>query len=123
MTASELIRHLGSRGIRLEASAGRLRVDAPAGVLTDPDRAALIRCKGELLALLCQAGTPAAQVSVPCPQCGRPADEKGCCWKCCNRACSGCRGPTGSAFIAMCRPCEVAFLRKQELLEDGTGAG
>jgi|SRR6516225_2754355 hypothetical protein len=52
MTAADLLRHLQGRGVRLEAKEDRLRVDAPAGLLTEADRQALTTHKVELLALL-----------------------------------------------------------------------
>jgi hypothetical protein len=41
-----------------------------------------------------------------CPSCHGPTDARGACWKCCNRICCDCGGPTGSAFIATCIPCQ-----------------
>jgi hypothetical protein len=40
-----------------------------------------------------------------CPTCSRPLDDRGRCWKCCNRLCP-CGRLTGSAFIAVCLLCE-----------------
>ncbi|HKB37337.1 MAG TPA: DNA methyltransferase [Gemmataceae bacterium] len=52
MTASELLKDLTARNVRLAAADGRLRVEAPAGTLTDVDRSALTEHKDELLMLL-----------------------------------------------------------------------
>src|SRR5262249_47477101 len=42
-----------------------------------------------------------------CPDCGRPLDAKRACWRCCQRLCA-CGRATGTAFISVCRLCEVA---------------
>jgi len=55
MTAAELLQSLTARDVRVEAAGGRLRVDAPAGILTDVDRLALAERKVDLLALLTEA--------------------------------------------------------------------
>jgi hypothetical protein len=52
MNALKLHHELKARGVNLEAAGEDLRVDAPAGVLTDGDRAALVECKPVLLAFL-----------------------------------------------------------------------
>jgi hypothetical protein len=52
MNTGDLIKNLAIRAVRLEAIEGRLRVDAPVGVLTDEDRRALSVQKTKLLALL-----------------------------------------------------------------------
>jgi hypothetical protein len=65
------------RGVRLSATSGRLDIDAPAGVLTAEDRAALAEHKAELVAILtAPAPDPCAQVPEPaapplfhCPTC------------------------------------------------------
>ena len=41
MTAAALVRDLRARGVELVVVEGRLRVDAPSGVLRDADRARL----------------------------------------------------------------------------------
>ena len=52
MTASSLYHDLKARGVILEAQGKLLRVDAPAGVLTDEHRAVLKESKLQLLELL-----------------------------------------------------------------------
>lgn len=52
MSAAALLHDLARRGIRAEAKAGRLVIDAPTGVLTPELREALKGSKVELLALL-----------------------------------------------------------------------
>ena len=45
---------------------------------------------------------------IPCPLCKRPMDARKRCWVCCNRLCEACGRLTGTAFISVCRLCEVA---------------
>lgn len=52
MNVLKLHANLQDRGISLEADGDNLKVDAPAGVLTDDDRAALLECKPVLLRFL-----------------------------------------------------------------------
>jgi TubC N-terminal docking domain len=52
MTAARLVARLRAADVRLAVVGGRLRVDAPRGVLTDADREALRAHKAEILALL-----------------------------------------------------------------------
>ena len=52
MNALKLHHELKARGVHLEAAGDALNVDAPAGVLTEGDRAALVECKPALLGLL-----------------------------------------------------------------------
>ena len=52
MTAEEMIVDLQRRGVRLSARDGRVRIDAPAGVITPHLRSALAAQKPELLQLL-----------------------------------------------------------------------
>ena len=54
MTAAQLTETLSASGIRLSATDGKLRVDAPAGVMTAEIKAELTMHKPELLALLAQ---------------------------------------------------------------------
>src|SRR5690242_15785082 len=49
MTIPDLVKSLRSRGVTLRAEGDRLRVDAPAGVLTPADRETLAVRKPELL--------------------------------------------------------------------------
>jgi len=41
-----------------------------------------------------------------CPTCGGTLTSQGICWACCDRLCSSCGRLTGSAFLALCFPCE-----------------
>jgi hypothetical protein len=52
MNALRLHHKLKARGVHLEAAGDALRVDAPAGVLTEDDRAALVECKPALVGYL-----------------------------------------------------------------------
>jgi hypothetical protein len=63
--ATELLAHLTGRSVRLEAFEGRIRVDAPAGILTDQDRRSLVEQKTELLALLSVSTVPAELEATP----------------------------------------------------------
>ena len=65
MNARKLYRALAARGVILEAQGEFLKVDAPAGVLTDVDRSALKELKPKLLELLsCRAEEAPHRVSV-----------------------------------------------------------
>lgn len=55
MNALSLYHDLKSRGVILEADGEHLKVDTPAGALTEEDRAALLKAKPALLRLLSQA--------------------------------------------------------------------
>ena len=52
MNALSLYHNLKERGVILEAQGERLRVDAPVGVVTEEDRAALVEFKPTLLKFL-----------------------------------------------------------------------
>jgi hypothetical protein len=52
MTAARLLAGLRRRGAILHVVSDRVRVDAPAGVVTDADRAAVAKHKAELLDIL-----------------------------------------------------------------------
>jgi hypothetical protein len=52
LNALKLHHDLKARGVNLEAADNALLVDAPAGVLTEEDRAALMECKPVLLRFL-----------------------------------------------------------------------
>ena len=60
MNAPSLLQDLRARGVTLEAQGELLKVDAPAGELTEADKAALIDAKLRLLELLSfpQEGVP-----------------------------------------------------------------
>src|SRR5262249_47255594 len=61
-------------------------------------------------AIMCQLipVRPTANHPVPCtcPDCQEPLAAKFICWTCCDRLCSTCGRPTGSAFIEVCWQCE-----------------
>lgn len=63
MTATQLIETLSASGVRLSASDGKLKVDAPADVLTAELKTELAAHKAELLALLAPK---------PCKYCNAP---------------------------------------------------
>jgi TubC N-terminal docking domain len=52
MNATKLITELEARGVLIEATGGRLRVDAPKGAITPELCEALAACKAEVLAIL-----------------------------------------------------------------------
>jgi hypothetical protein len=57
------------------------------------------------------AGTEATCLAPPlCPECHAPLTDKLVCWACCDRLCSACGHPTGSAFIEVCMACEASTL-------------
>ena len=58
MTPHELIHHLASLGIALSAEAGRLRVNAPRGSLTEALKSAIGENKDALLEILSRGATP-----------------------------------------------------------------
>jgi hypothetical protein len=60
MTTHAFLDSLTRRGVRLSAASGRLDIDAPAGVLTAEDHAALAEHKAELVALVADADFDAA---------------------------------------------------------------
>lgn len=97
MSATVVLRKLHRLGVEVQAEGGRIRwrpkEAVGPGLLTE-----LIANKDDLIALL------SAPV-VRCPSCNGPMDERRCCWRCCDRICSGCGRLTGSAFVASCVPC------------------
>jgi len=52
MTAELILQELTERGVRVWAESGRLKLDVPAGALTEEDKARLTQRKSDLLALL-----------------------------------------------------------------------
>jgi hypothetical protein len=68
MTAARLLADLRGRGAIVEVVGDRLRVDAPVGVVTAADRAALVEHKAELLASPCWAA-PSREPSASNPTC------------------------------------------------------
>jgi len=97
----ELLARCRTLGVELGVGAGGASLlweshsDPPADQLAD-----LAANKADMLALV---RGPFGN----CDQCGRSLDSKLCCWgrDCCNRLCSACGRPTGSAFIELCWPC------------------
>ena len=63
MNAIELLQEVSARGVVIEPSGGRLRVDAPRGVITPELREALTSQKEELLRVL----STTLVETVPCP--------------------------------------------------------
>src|SRR5262245_40101140 len=105
MTAASLLSELRTLGVRLFISEGRLRYRASKGIMTPDLHRQLAAQKSVLLALLA------------CPTCRRPLDDKGRCWKCCNRACAaGCGRQSGSAFLALCLQCEAGCETEEKVL-------
>lgn len=58
MNTLSLYHDLKKRGVILEVDGEHLKVDAPAGVLTEEDRAGLVECKPVLLKFLSHQTTP-----------------------------------------------------------------
>jgi len=57
MSPAELLALLNERGVVLKVAAGRLRIDAPKGVLTPGLQAALVAHKAEIIELLTRSGS------------------------------------------------------------------
>ncbi len=117
MSASALLEDLLARGVNLSAQAGKLVCDAPAGVLTDADRAALREHKAALLALL----APSPPASTPPVSTGpvRPGAPKECfsheqepqsCRRCGGRAWRLRETPkSGGGWLWICAACADRF--------------
>jgi hypothetical protein len=105
MSAVALLQELSALGFSLTDESGGIAV-SPASQLSPDQRQAIRDHKAELLQLL------TANRPQKCPRCHGPLTKRRACWKCCERLCH-CGRPTGSAFIELCRPCEVAWLREQ----------
>lgn len=101
MNAAAIYRKLQARGVELFLEDGRLRYRCPQGALTPELRDQAKAHRGELIAMLRGA-------AVPCPTCHGPTDTKARCWGCCERVCSQCGRPTGTAFIELCMSCGLA---------------
>jgi len=101
VTAIDLLADLARQGFSLIPEGDGIRV-TPASRLTGELRQAVMSHKPALLAQLRSQG-------LKCRGCGRSVDEKGRCWRCCNRPCVGCGRPTGTAFIQRCTTCGLAF--------------
>jgi hypothetical protein len=79
MSAATLIEKLTKRDVRLMVRGDKLKIDAPAGTLTEADRELLRQHKAELLALLATDPRIAAE---PCPTCcGATLTESGEGWQ------------------------------------------
>ncbi len=117
MSASALVETLRARGVNLSAQAGKLVYDAPAGVLTDADRASLREHKVELLALL--APSPPASASPVDTGPARPGAPKECfsheqdpppCRRCGGRAWRLRETPkSGGGWLWICAACADRF--------------
>jgi hypothetical protein len=95
MTPAELLDRCRSLGIDLDAGPDGALVwqaddDPPADLLED-----LAANKTAVLNAL---------RTMTCESCGRILDDKGRCWRCCDRRCP-CGRWTGSAFIRLCFVC------------------
>jgi hypothetical protein len=62
VNALSLYHNLKERGVILEAQGEHLKVDAPVGVVTEEDRAALVEFKAILLRFLCRSQETTQQV-------------------------------------------------------------
>jgi hypothetical protein len=100
MSAAAVLEQARAAGVELSATpGGNIRWRCRGG-LPDPLRRSLAAHKPEILELL--------RPVTPCPACKRPMDSRKRCWRCCDRVCEGCGRLTGTAFISLCRLCEVA---------------
>ena len=75
MTTTALLSDLRRKGVRLTPASGRLRIEAPKGIITPAVRAMLADRKGELLDLLTLDSTTASaqqpvEIEGHCPYCG-----------------------------------------------------
>ncbi len=114
MSASALLETLRARGVNLSAKAGKLVYDAPPGVLTGADRAALREHKVELLALLASPSTPPVATGP-----ARPGAPKECfSHEQEPQACRHCNGRTwrlretpdsGGGWLWICAACAERF--------------
>ena len=78
MTPVELVTRLRSLDVGLTACGDRLRVDAPAGVLSDERRQAIHQHKTALLALLTpERRIPLPRSPAPCWRCQGPSERQG----------------------------------------------
>lgn len=109
MTATELLINLQARGVIVKATGDRLKLDAPAGALTDEALAELRAHKAEILAALV--------TNHLCPRCGDPIrlqDRNLDAWYCsgCRKWCNGQGGPV--AEIETVHPLEEVEARAHE---------
>jgi len=110
MSASALLETLRARGVNLSAKAGKLVYDAPPGVLTDADRAALREHKVELLALLTSpVATGPARPGAP-TECFSHEQEPQACRRCGGRAWRLRETPQGGdGWLWICAACADRF--------------
>jgi hypothetical protein len=110
--AAELLGRCRALGVELGVGASgsllwEAAADPPGDLLAD-----LSRHKAEVLAMV---RGPFGD----CRQCGRAFDSRRRCWRCCDRLCSSCGRPTGSAFVELCIPCGLAFGAADESRGEG----
>jgi hypothetical protein len=78
MTLVEIVTMLRSHDVLLTACGDRLRVDAPAGVVSDEMRQAIHQHKAALLALLTpERRIPLPRYPAPCWRCKGPSERQG----------------------------------------------
>jgi hypothetical protein len=120
MNASKLIEELRSRGVVVEASGDRLRVDAPKGVVTEELREALAEHKTEVMALITiteeeiawrvAAMLPQIPDSGPFPFLVARKD-----FDCVPNSCHSCGDPLNDNPGYICGPCSRAKHRALEI--------
>lgn len=99
MTASDIIAAVESAGFTFECGVSPPRLLPPhTGAQLDPALLKQLREWRELVVKL---------LSAPKCGCGRRRDERGRCWGCGKRPCSGCGRDTGSVLIELCFSCGV----------------
>ena len=104
-TAVALWSRLRVAAVGVQVVDGKLKLDAPCGVLTPELVAEVAGCKAELIDFLTPA-PPASPRGPLCPSCRRShRDERGACWKCMMRPCVSCGRNTGSALVGLCATC------------------
>ena len=118
MSAFSLLTDLRRLGVELQTDGYRLRW-RPERIVAPEMAEEILANREGLIGLLTAPSAPAVAGDVGvwtdfgnvaiCPSCRHPLDLKGRCWRCCDRACSECGRPTGSAFIATCCSCGHAF--------------
>jgi hypothetical protein len=78
MTLMEIVTMLRSHDVLLTACGDRLRVDAPAGVVSDEMRQAIHQHKAALLAMLTpERRIPLPRYPAPCWRCKGPSERQG----------------------------------------------
>lgn len=114
MTAIELMADFQQRGIVLTDEDGRIRYRAPAGILTDADRAALGEHKAALLALLAPSSVPPVATGPARPgapkECFSHEQEPPPCRRCGGRAWRLRDTPeSGVGWLWICAACADHF--------------